>query len=98
MPRKLHAIGGLGLSACLAWLAGCASTPGLDGSTLSYECQQQAQLAANQPPFPDQIRDGKHGQDFEQGLRDARMTQACQHDVDAQAPHAEIHFGGSAGT
>jgi hypothetical protein len=76
-------------------VAGCASSIGQDGSKLSLACQQQARDAANQPPFPKQLREGKHGQEFEQGIRDARMSQACQQDVDAQS---EITFQGRSGT
>ncbi len=76
---------------------GCASSAGLDDSNVSLACQQQARDAANQPPFTKQLRDGKHGTEFEQGIRDAHMSRACQQEMDAQAPHAEIHFGGSAG-
>lgn len=66
-----------------------------DGPNIAYECQLQARDAANQPPFPDKIRDGKHGQAFEQGVRDAHMTQACQRDTES---HAEIRFGNKPGT
>lgn len=93
---KRHRMGktsaGLGLALLLA---GCASSNGLDGPNLSYECQQQARVANNQPPFPDKIRDGKHGQEFEQGIRDARMSQACQQEIDSRH---EISFGSKAGT
>jgi len=85
-------IAGVGLA---LGLAGCASTNGLDGPSIAYECQLQARDAANQPPFPDKIRDGKHGQAFEQGVRDAHMTQACQRDTES---HAEIRFGNKPGT
>ncbi|RZZ90739.1 hypothetical protein [Pseudoxanthomonas winnipegensis] len=85
-------IAGVGLA---LGLAGCASTNGLDGPNIAYECQLQARDAANQPPFPDKIRDGKHGQAFEQGVRDAHMTQACQRDTES---HAEIRFGNKPGT
>jgi hypothetical protein len=70
-------------------VAGCASTIGQDGPTLSLACQQQARDAASQPPFPKRIRDGKHGQAFEQGVRDAQMSRACQQEVDSQV---EISF------
>ncbi|WP_093136555.1 hypothetical protein [Pseudoxanthomonas sp. GM95] len=70
-------------------LGGCASSIGLDGSNVSLACQQQARDAANQPPFPKELRDGKHGAEFEQGIRDARMSRSCQQEVDA---HSEINF------
>ncbi|TBV73292.1 hypothetical protein [Pseudoxanthomonas winnipegensis] len=94
MSRRLSTkwIAGVGLA---LGLAGCASTNGLDGPKIAYECQLQARDAANQPPFPDKIRDGKHGQAFEQGVRDAHMTQACQRDTES---HAEIRFGNKPGT
>lgn len=76
-------------------VAGCASSMGQDGSNLSLACQQQARDAANQPPFPKQLRDGKHGPEFEQGIRDAHMSRACQQEVDS---HAEITFKGRPGT
>jgi len=76
-------------------VAGCASSIGQDGSNVSLVCQQQARAAANQPPFPKQLRDGKHGPEFEQGIRDARMSRACQQEVDS---HAEITFKGHSGT
>lgn len=85
-------IAGIGLA---LGMAGCASSNGLDGPSLAYECQQQARDAANQPPFPDKIRDGKHGREFEQGVRDAHMSQACQRDTES---HAEIRFGSKPGT
>jgi hypothetical protein len=70
-------------------LAGCASTIGQDGSTVSLVCQQQAREAASQPPFPKALRDGKHGQEFQQGIRDAQMSRSCQQEVDS---HVEITF------
>lgn len=75
--------------------AGCASSIGQDGSTVSLACQEQARNAASQPPFPRQLRDGKHGTEFEQGIRDAQMSQACQQEVDS---HTKIEFKGRSGT
>jgi hypothetical protein len=74
---------------------GCASSIGLDGSNVSLACQQQASDAANQPPFPNKLRDGKHGAEFEQGIRDARMSRACQQEVDS---HREIEVRSRSGT
>lgn len=89
----------IGLSAICGLLVlsagGCASSVGLDGSNVSLACQQQARDAANQPPFPKQLRDGKHGTEFEQGIRDAHMSRACQQEVDS---HNEIKFRSRSGT
>ncbi|WDS36398.1 hypothetical protein [Pseudoxanthomonas sp.] len=74
---------------------GCASSAGLDGSNVSLACQQQARDAAEQPPFPKQLRDGKHGAELEQGIRDTRMSRACQQEVDQ---HAEVTFRTGSGT